>query len=72
MKKLAGGRQLGRLFASSRDRLRQAAQQLRVHHLANLDGCAAGSGLKTNASRLAHFAKTTSNSPNSDRERFFL
>jgi len=43
MQKLAGGRQLGRFFAASRDRLRQAAKQMGVHRLANLDGCAAAS-----------------------------
>ena len=35
------GRLLGRFFAAKRARLRQVATALGVHHLANLDGCAA-------------------------------
>jgi hypothetical protein len=38
---LSKGRLLGRFFAASRDRLRQAANALGVHHLANLGGCVA-------------------------------
>ena len=41
LEKLSKGRLLGRFFAASRDRLRQAASTLGVHHLANLGGCAA-------------------------------
>jgi hypothetical protein len=41
LEKLNKGRLLGRFFAASRDRLRQAAKALGVHHLANLGGCAA-------------------------------
>jgi hypothetical protein len=41
IEKLSKGRLLGRFFAASRDRLRQAANALGVHHLANLGGCAA-------------------------------
>ena len=41
MNKLSGGRMLGRYFAGSRERLREAAEKLGVHHLANLAGCAA-------------------------------
>ena len=41
MNKLCGGRLLGRFFASSRERLRSAAETLGVHHLANLCGCPA-------------------------------
>jgi REP element-mobilizing transposase RayT len=41
LEKLAGGRLLGRFFASSRQRLRETAQRLGVHHLANLSGCLA-------------------------------
>jgi hypothetical protein len=37
--KLSKGRLLGRFFAASRDRLRQVAMALGVHHLANLGGC---------------------------------
>ena len=36
---LSRGRLLGRFFAATRDRLREAATRLRVHHLANLGGC---------------------------------
>ena len=39
IEKLSKGRLLGRFFAASRDRLRQAANALGVHHLANLGGC---------------------------------
>ncbi len=39
--KLAAGRLLGRFFAASRARLREIAERLGVHHLANLGGCAA-------------------------------
>ncbi len=39
--KLKGGRLLGRFFAASRQRLREVATRLKVHHLANLAGCAA-------------------------------
>ena len=39
--KLKSGRLLGRFFAASRKRLREAAAKLRVHHLANLAGRAA-------------------------------
>ncbi len=39
--KLRGGRLLGRFFAASRERLREVAARLRVHHLANLGGCSA-------------------------------
>ncbi len=41
LEKLRSGRLLGRFFAASRERLRQAATHLRVHHLANLGGCPA-------------------------------
>lgn len=41
LQKLRGGRGLGRFLATSRERLREAAQKLGVHHLANLDGCPA-------------------------------
>jgi hypothetical protein len=39
--KLKGGRLLGRFFAASRERLREVAARLGVHHLANLGGCPA-------------------------------
>ena len=39
--KLKGGRLHGRFFAASRERLREIAARLNVHHLANLDGCPA-------------------------------
>ncbi len=39
--KLAAGRLLGRFFAASRARLREVADRLGVHRLANLGGCAA-------------------------------
>ena len=39
LEKLRGGRLLGRFFAASRERLREVATRLRVHHLANLGGC---------------------------------
>jgi REP element-mobilizing transposase RayT len=42
LEKLKAGRLLGRFFAGTRARLREAALALGVHHLANLDGCAAG------------------------------
>ena len=41
LEKLKTGRLLGRFFAASRDRLREVATRLGVHHLANLGGCAA-------------------------------
>ena len=41
LQKLSGGRGLGRFLSSSRERLREVAQKLGVHHLANLDGCPA-------------------------------
>ena len=41
LEKLSRGRLLGRFFAASRDRLRQLAARLGVHHLANLGGCPA-------------------------------
>jgi len=41
LQKLAAGRLLGRFFAASRARLREVAERLDVHHLANLSGCAA-------------------------------
>ena len=37
LEKLKGGRLLGRFFAASRDRLREVAARLKVHHLANLE-----------------------------------
>jgi REP element-mobilizing transposase RayT len=41
LEKLSHGRLLGRFFAASRDRLREVATRLGVHHLANLGGCPA-------------------------------
>ena len=41
LQKLAAGRLLGRFFAASRARLREVAERLGVHLLANLGGCAA-------------------------------
>ena len=41
LEKLSRGRLLGRFFAASRERLRNVAARLGVHHLANLGGCAA-------------------------------
>ena len=41
LEKLSRGRLLGRFFAASRDRLREVATHLGVHHLANLGGCPA-------------------------------
>jgi hypothetical protein len=41
LRKLAGGRLLGQFFAAMRSRLREVAQSLGVHRLANLAGCAA-------------------------------
>jgi hypothetical protein len=38
---LSKGRLLGRFFAASRERLREVARALGVHHLANLGGCLA-------------------------------
>ena len=38
LQKLAAGRLLGRFFAASRARLREVAERLGVHHLANLGG----------------------------------
>ena len=40
LQKLASGRLLGRFFAATRTRLQEVAQQLGVHRLANLAGCA--------------------------------
>ena len=41
LEKLRGGRGLGRFLSTSRELLREVAQKLGVHHLANLDGCPA-------------------------------
>jgi hypothetical protein len=41
IEKLTKGRLLGRFFAASRERLREVARGLGVHHLANLGGCLA-------------------------------
>jgi hypothetical protein len=41
LEKLHGGRLLGRCFASSRAKLREAATQLGLHHLPNLAACPA-------------------------------
>jgi hypothetical protein len=41
LEKLKSGRLLGRFFAASRARLREAAAHMRVHHLANLAACPA-------------------------------
>lgn len=41
LKKLHSGRLLGRFLSASRERLKAAACHLGVHHLANLNGCAA-------------------------------
>jgi hypothetical protein len=41
LEKLSRGRLLGRSFAATRDRLREVATRLGVHHLANLGGCPA-------------------------------
>jgi REP element-mobilizing transposase RayT len=41
IEKLSKGRLLGRFFAASRERLREVARGLGVHHLANLGGCVA-------------------------------
>ncbi len=39
--KLSGGRLLGRFLAANRQRLREVAERMGVHHLANLGGCRA-------------------------------
>jgi hypothetical protein len=41
LEKLKAGRLFGRFFAASRERLREVAARMKVHHLANLDGCPA-------------------------------
>ncbi len=41
LEKLSQGRLLGRYFAAKRERLREVARDLGVHHLANLGGCPA-------------------------------
>ena len=41
LEKLRGGRPLGRFFAASRERLREVATKLGLHHLANLGECPA-------------------------------
>jgi hypothetical protein len=41
LEKLKSGHLRGRFFAASRERLREAAARLRVHHLPNLAGCPA-------------------------------
>jgi hypothetical protein len=41
IEKLSNGRLLGRFFAVNRQRLRDVARRLGVHHLANLGGCVA-------------------------------
>jgi hypothetical protein len=40
MEKLKNGRSFGRFFASSRGKLREIANRLKVRHLANFVGCA--------------------------------
>jgi hypothetical protein len=40
--KRRGGRQLGRFFAVTRERLRTVAKRCGVRHVANLGGCRAG------------------------------
>jgi hypothetical protein len=40
-KRLRKGRLLGRFFAVSRQRLREVAAHLGIHHVANLAGCPA-------------------------------
>jgi hypothetical protein len=50
LEKLKAGRLLGRFFAANRQRLREVAAHLRVHHLAHLGGCPApGKGHATQA-----------------------
>jgi hypothetical protein len=39
IEKLSKGRLLGRFFAASRERLREVAVRLGLHHLPNLGGC---------------------------------
>jgi hypothetical protein len=41
LERLKGGRLFGRFYAGSRERLREVAAHLRVHHLANLGACPA-------------------------------
>jgi hypothetical protein len=41
LEKLHRGRLFGRFFAATRERLREVARGLGVHHLANLAGCPA-------------------------------
>jgi hypothetical protein len=41
LEKLKAGRLPGRFFAASRERLREVATRMNVHHMANLGGCAA-------------------------------
>ena len=41
IEKLSKGRLLGRFFAASRERLREVAFRLGLHHLPNLGGCPA-------------------------------
>jgi hypothetical protein len=41
LEKLSRGRLLGRFFAASRERLRDVASRLGLHHLANLGACPA-------------------------------
>jgi hypothetical protein len=41
LEKLKSGRLLGRFLAANRERLREVARGLGVHHLANLAGCPA-------------------------------
>jgi hypothetical protein len=41
LEKLSRGRLLGRFFAGTRERLREVARVMGVHHLANLNGCPA-------------------------------
>jgi hypothetical protein len=43
LQKLRKGQLLGRYFAASRDRLKEVAARLGVHHLANLAACPARS-----------------------------
>jgi hypothetical protein len=44
LEKLTRGRLFGRFFAATRERLRETARSLGVHHLANLSGCPARYG----------------------------
>ena len=57
LENLKGGRLLGRFFAASRDRLREVAAQLKVHHLRGEQDQRDGEKEEQKGSRAHHWEK---------------